>query len=128
MKTVKKFLMGFVYAWAGIKRALSQRNMKVHIFAACLVILFGFFFQISFVEWVIIIVLIALVFAAEMFNTAIEDEANIMRDQLGAPYSLMGKAKDLAAGAVLILAVAAAIIGLAIFLPRVWKFLQQTLI
>src|SRR3989344_4377925 len=125
METVRKFLMGFVYAWHGIKRALSQRNMKFHAFVAAVVVLFGVFLQIAFVEWVVVIVLIALVFAAEMFNTAIENEANTMRDKLGAPYSLMGAPKDLAAGAVLVLAIAAAIIGLAIFLPKLWVLFQE---
>lgn len=116
---MKKFLLGFVYAWRGIKDGLGQRNMRIHVIVTILVLILGFYFKISTPEWIVITILTALVWAAELFNTAIEDEANIMRDELGAPYSLMGRAKDLAAGAVLVIAVAAVIVGLAIFLPRV---------
>ena len=113
-----------MYAWNGVKLSLKQRNMKFHIFASICVVAAGLFFKITFAEWVTVIILIALVMAAEVINTAIEDEANIMRDELGAPYSRMGKAKDLAAGAVLILATAAAVIGAIIFLPRIWTLMM----
>lgn len=116
---MKKFLMGFVNAFNGIKVGFGQRNMKVHGFVAIVVGVAGWYFGISRSEWFVVIFLIAAVWAAELVNTAIESEANIMRDTLGAPYSVMGKAKDLAAGAVLVVAIAAAIIGLAIFVPRV---------
>jgi len=110
--------MSFVNAWHGIKEGLGQRNLRVHVFVSFIVVAAGLYFKISFYEWVTVIVLVGLVWAAELFNTSIEDQANIMRDELGAPYSLMGKAKDMAAGAVLVLAIAAAIIGLGIFLPK----------
>lgn len=119
--------MGFVHAFQGIKTGFGQRNMRVHGFVAVLVVLAGIFLRISTIEWFIVIFLIGVVWAAELFNTAIENEANIMRDTLGAPYSIMGKAKDLAAGAVLVVAIAAGIIGLAIFVPKVLVLLGVTL-
>lgn len=117
--SMKKFLMGFVYAWHGVKDALGQRNMRVHLFVGVLVLIAGVVLKISLIEWLIVIFLTGVITAAEVINTAIEVEADIMRDELGAPYSLMGRAKDLGSGAVLILAVTAVILGLAIFLPRV---------
>ncbi len=116
---MQKLFKSFVDAWHGIRAGWSQRSVHIHMFIAFAVFVAGYFLQISRIEWFVVIVLVGVVWSAELFNTAIEDEANIMRDKLGAPYSVMGRAKDLAAGAVLIVAVTAAIIGLAIFLPKI---------
>lgn len=120
---IKKFFMGFLYAFRGIKEGLKERNMKFHAFVSVLVLAFGIYFRIAPTEWFVVLVLIGVVWSAELFNTALEEEANIMRDKLGAPYAVMGRAKDLAAGAVLVIAIAAAIIGIGIFLPRVYSFI-----
>lgn len=116
---MRKFLEGFVSAWHGIKDGFGQRNMRVHVIATIFVVAVGYFLRISKAEWFTVLILTGLVWSAELFNTAIENEANVMRDTLGAPYSIMGRAKDLAAGAVLVLALVATIIGVAIFLPRI---------
>jgi diacylglycerol kinase len=122
---MKKFLLGFKYAYRGIIESFVSRNMKFHFFMTILVICAGIFFKISLVEWFIVIILIAVVWSAEIFNTAIENAVNLLRDEAGVPYVLTGKAKDLAAGAVLVLAVAAAIIGLIIFYPKVVLYIIE---
>ena len=94
---IKKFLNGFVFAFRGIKVGLKQRNLRFHAFISLLVLIFGIYLKISPTEWFMVLILIGVVWSAELFNTAIEEEANIMRDQLGAPYAFLGKAKDLAA-------------------------------
>jgi diacylglycerol kinase (ATP) len=116
---MSKFLKTFVDAVHGIKDGITQRNMRIHIVIAAVVFAAGFYLELSKMEWFTVIILTGMVWSAELFNTAIENEANIMRDELGAPYSIMGRAKDLAAGAVLVLAIAAAIIGITIFLPKI---------
>lgn len=116
---MSKFFKTFVDAWHGIKDGIGQRNMRIHILIALAVFAVSFYLKLSTTEWFTVIILTGIVWSAELFNTAIESEANIMRDELGAPYSLMGRAKDLAAGAVLVLAITAAIIGITIFLPKI---------
>jgi diacylglycerol kinase len=70
-------------------------------------------------EWLFILTMIGLVLAAEMLNTAVEEVCNSMRDELGLPYASSKRARDVAAGAVLVLAVVAALIGCVIFIPKI---------
>lgn len=113
----KNILKSFYHAGVGIYSAfLSERNMKIHVFIMFLVILFGFYFQISLAEWITCIILFGLVIAAEIMNTAIETTVDLAMPKTHPKAKL---AKDLAAGAVLVLAFVAALIGLLIFLPKV---------
>ena len=111
----------FSYAFAGIFRTIrSERNMKIHCFAACMVVLFGIFLHLSREEWFTCPILFALVMSLELVNTAVEatvDLATKVYDPLAK------KAKDAAAGAVLIAAIFAAIIGLWIFVPKLLALL-----
>ncbi len=84
--------------------------------ATVLVIALGLYFEITPTEWCIIVFAIAIVLAAEAFNTAIEDLTDLVSPE---PHPLAGHAKDLAAGAVLLTAIGAAIVGLLIFLPKI---------
>ena len=69
----KRLLNSFKYASEGIKQSYKgEQNLKIHTFIAILVVVFGFFLKISYVEWLICLVLIGLVLMAEFFNTAIE--------------------------------------------------------
>lgn len=97
--------------------------MKVHTVAAIAVLVVASFFPLSSADWVELLFAIGLVMSAETFNTAIEQLVNLIRDDCHVPYEnkKLGKAKDLSAGAVLIAAVAAAVIGVRIFLPHVLK-------
>lgn len=111
----------FKYAIAGIREVISsQLNMKIHLFIALLVVLGGFFFSISVLEWCLIIMAIASVLSAEAFNTAIEHLTDLVSPD---HHPLAGKAKDAAAGAVLLVAIGASIIGLLIFLPKILTFI-----
>ncbi len=117
---MKKFLKGFYYAWRGIWLVFSsERNMKVHLLATVLVVIFGFWLHISTVEWFICLLCIGAVLSAEMFNTAVE----ILTDKVSPEKSLMAeKVKDISAGAVLVVAIVSAIIGIAIFFPKMKIF------
>ncbi len=99
--------------------------MRVHICIMILVIAFGLVFNISKFEWIICIILFGLVLAAECFNTAIEVLNNMIRMNAEEKYIAAGHSKDSAAGAVLILAIAAAIIGLMIFIPQILSVLGR---
>jgi len=122
---MKKFFKGFVYAFRGIWLASRGRNMRVQCLIALLATFAGVLFQITRLEWIALLFCFALVLFAEGFNTALEYVINLIRDECGAPYENenLGKAKDIAAGAVLITAVFAAIIGGIVFLPRFLSFL-----
>jgi diacylglycerol kinase len=81
-----------------------------------LVLLAGIYFSITLLEWIFIIFAAGMVFAAEAFNTAIEIDMNLTSPEYH-PHAR--DTKDVAAGAVLITAIIAAVIGIIIFLPRV---------
>lgn len=106
----------FQYAFQGITETVkSERNMKIHFFVMGLTVLGGFFFKLSRSEWMVCIILFSLVLAGELFNTAIEAVVDMVMPK---EHKLAKKAKDAAAGSVLILAIGAAIIGCIIFIPK----------
>lgn len=107
---------GFVYAGRGIRYFIAtQHNAWIHLAITAAVILAGVGFDLSRWEWCWLALAIGLVLAAEAMNTAIEALADALSPEYRAG---IGRAKDVAAGAVLILAVTAAIIGLVVFVPH----------
>ena len=116
MKQIKKFLMSFVHAGRGIAAGFSERNMKLHGLAAIFVVILGFIRNLDMVEWAIILILIAFVWTAELFNSSIEDLSDLVRDSNKLDYKATKRVRDLAAGAVLFSVIVAVIVGLMIFL------------
>ena len=118
---MKKRLLSFGYAFRGIREVFgSEANMKIHLVITFLVIISGIAFSISLIEWMFCLLCIGLVVGAEMINTAIENVVDLASpDQ----HPLAGKAKDIAAGAVLICAIISVIIGLLIFVPKGWNMI-----
>lgn len=113
----KKLINSFKYAFKGIGSSLkSERNMKIHFAMMVLVIMAGILLNISMWEWITCFILFGLVISLEMVNTAIE----IVVDMVSPEYNLKaGHVKDIAAGAVLVNAIVAFIVGLLIFLPKI---------
>lgn len=110
---MKAFLQSFVYAVRGIRTSLrEQRNLKVQIVVALLTIGAGFYFRITATEWCLILLTIGLVIGLEMINTAIEKTIDLITTEW---HPLAGKAKDMAAGAVLVASVIAVVIGIIVF-------------
>lgn len=111
-----KTTIGFKYAWHGIRLFLKARgNARIHLFISLFVVAAGLLTGLSRNEWFWVILCIAVVVASEMFNTAIE----LLTDLVSPEYNKQaGKIKDLSAGAVLMVAIAAAITGTWIFLPK----------
>ncbi|MCC3356681.1 diacylglycerol kinase family protein [Bacillus sp. REN16] len=108
-------IKSFSYAIQGLREAFfSERNLQIHFLFSIIVVICGFLFQITKVEWMVILVLIGGMFSIEMINTAVEKVVDLVTNEF---HPLAKKAKDIAAGAVLIYAIIAVIIGLIIFLP-----------
>lgn len=113
---MRKFFKSFSYAAAGIFHAMKmERNFKVHLLVAILVLVMGMFVELSIVQWFIIIILIGVVLALELVNTALERIVDLVTEEY---HPLAKQAKDAAAGAVLVFAIASAVIGLLIFIPK----------
>jgi diacylglycerol kinase len=118
VKLLKKVLKSIFHASVGIFEALKERNMRIHVLAMVIVVVVGLVLDYTRGEWLIIIFLIAAVMSAEVMNTAVEEVCNIIRDRLRLDYAATRRARDLAAGAVLIIAIAAAVIWLMIIVPK----------
>lgn len=118
MKEKKKPLYeSFGYAFYGIWTCIrKERNIKIHLFATICVIIAGCLLHISYEEWLICLVLFGLILSLEMVNTAIEAVVDLVTQKR---HPLAKVAKDCAAGAVLIAAIFASVIGGWIFFPKV---------
>ena len=112
----QKRFQSFVFAYRGIIYLLrTQHNAWIHLAFTIIAILLGICFSITQFEWIAISLCIGIVFAAETFNTSIE----LLCDARFTEYDKRAEIiKDTAAGAVLIVSVAAAIVGGIIFLPK----------
>lgn len=108
-----KFIRGFGYAINGILTAVKEQlNLKVHLLAMVCVIAAGLFFKLNTTEWAVVLLTFGLVLVAEMVNTAIEYLVDFVSPE---HHPQAGKVKDVAAGAVLISAIIAGVVGLLIF-------------
>jgi len=115
--SVLKRLHSFRHAFRGVRYlAVSQHNAWIHSAATIIVIALGFALRVSRTDWLWLTVAIAFVWMAEAFNTAIE----VLADEVSQEHRLrIGRAKDVAAGGVLLAAMGAAVIGAMVFLPHV---------
>ena len=120
---MKSEIKSFSHAINGIVYAISsEKHLRFHLFAAVLVIAAGLFFAITITEWCILILSIGAVITAELINTALEQLVNLVSPQQNI---IAGRVKDVAAGAVLIISIVAAIIGLMVFIPKIFSFINQ---
>jgi diacylglycerol kinase len=115
-KSRGRLAASFAFAFQGVLALLrTQANARIHFGATIAVVAAGFFFGITRLEWCAIAAAIGLVWTAEGLNTAIECVVDLVSpDQ----HPLAGRAKDIAAGAVLIAAFIAVVIGALIFVPH----------
>ena len=95
----------------------TERNMKIHLAAAVLALVLGGFLRLSWQEFLFVGMAIALVMMAEAFNTAIETVVDLVSPEHN---QLAGRAKDIAAGAVLLAAIFALVVGLVVFGRRLF--------
>ena len=79
---MKKFILAFKFAFSGFFKAIKkERNMKIHLLAVVIVLIMGYVYKISNVEWMICIVLFGLVISAELINTGIEQTVNLVTEE-----------------------------------------------
>lgn len=115
--TFRKRARSFKYAFNGIKLLITrEHNAWIHCFAALCVLIAGIMFGLSRMEWVAVVIVIGAVLAAEAINSSIEALADLVSSDYN---EAIKRTKDLAAGAVLLLAIAAAVVGLIIFVPKI---------
>ena len=113
----------FANAWNGFVVCFrEERNIKIHCFAAVMVLIFGNILHISVTEWLICFLLFGLIMGMELMNTAIESVVDLVTDEW---EPLAKRAKDCAAGAVLIASIWAAVAGGTIFFPKLYYFIVE---
>ena len=115
MNELKKRIKSFGYAFKGIASLIKkEHNAWIHCTAIVVVTLSGLYFGITPTEWCIVVICFGMVLAAEGFNTAIERLVDLVSPDY---HPIAGDVKDVAAGAVLICAIAAAVVGMIVFIP-----------
>jgi len=118
---MKKHTISFKNALIGIYTAArTQTNIRIHLFATIIVFLLGVYLQVNLTEGLILLLTIASVFVAEMFNTAIEFLSDAVTEE---ENELIRHTKDVAAGAVLFSAILALAVGSLIFIPKLFDLL-----
>ena len=113
---MKRLTDSFSHALEGIINTIRvERNLKIHFMVIICVIIVGLIVKLSVYEWIVCIVLFGLVISAEMFNTALEKTLDYINENYDEKIRFI---KDASAGAVLVLSIASAAIGLIIFIPK----------
>lgn len=114
---IKRFINSFHYSWDGITYAFKyEQSMFIHVLVTLLVVICGIVLKLDFQEWLLCIVLIGLVIATELINTAIEAVVDLACPEI---HPLAKTAKDTAAAAVLVFAITAVLCGLFLFVPKI---------
>ena len=121
-KVAPTLLISFKYAWAGVRYAfITQRNFRIHTMLATLALSLGLYLQVSAMEMAVITITCAMVMILELINTAIESVVDLTVKQT---YHELAKiAKDCAAGAVLLSAIAAVLVAGFILLPPLLRLI-----
>ncbi|GAA0295889.1 diacylglycerol kinase [Gracilibacillus halotolerans] len=113
--------IGLRYALNGLIESIkTERNMKVHITATVIAIILAFVLKLSVMEWMILLLTIAMVIGMELVNTALEHALDYVAPERSSEIKI---AKDIAASSVLLLSIVAFVIGLLLFLPKFIAFL-----
>ena len=113
----KERLSSFAYAWAGLKAALrTDHNTWIHLTLTIIAFGLAIALRIDRGEWMALVIVIAMVWTAELFNTVIEKIMDFLTTERHPQIKVI---KDMAAAAVMVTALAAVIVGLLIFIPKV---------
>ncbi|MHB1418937.1 MAG: diacylglycerol kinase family protein [Bacillota bacterium] len=112
----------FSCAWHGVRTAIAQRNMRIHMVMAVLVLAAAFAFHLHVGQIVMLVLAIGMVIMAEIFNTAIEVLVDLVTSEY---HPLAMVAKNAAAGAVLVAAVTAVVIGILVFYSSLLALLAK---
>ncbi len=113
---LRYLIRSFGFAFAGIGQMVrTERNAQIHFLAAVLVVIGGVLFRVSLLEWIALVLSMTLVLAFEAINSALEALVDLASPHL---HPLAKRCKDIGAGAVLIAAIGAAIVGGLVFIPK----------
>ena len=117
MVNLRNLYRSFSYALTGIAKVFhEEQNFRIHIVSAVIVFICGILLKIALWEWIIIIMLIALMLMLEIFNSIIERFLDLFKPRL---HQYVKDIKDLGAALVLLGAICSALIGLLVFLPKI---------
>lgn len=122
LEIIKAFIQSVKHAIEGIGESVRvEKNLKIHLFISVFVLIAGMVFNISGTEWMVIVLCMGIVIGLELLNTSIEYAVDLACDKQY--HELAKKAKDASAGAVLVVAFMSVIIGMIIFVPKLWSML-----
>jgi len=117
LKDKKKGIIGLSFALNGLKEAfIRERNFRIHLIIAIIVICFSIYFRLSVVEWMIVSILISFVLITELMNSLIERIIDYLKPEYHPQAKII---KDISAAVVLIAAITSVIIGVLIFFPKI---------
>ncbi len=117
---IQNRIRGVGYALKGALLLIkTEASIKIQIFIALVVTAGGFYFDITTTEWILQIFAIALVLGIEGLNTAIEKLSDFVQPEFD---EKIGFIKDISAGAVMLVSIAASVVGLIIYLPKIKAF------
>lgn len=115
--SLRKRMKSFTYAFNGLKIVFKEEhNARIHLIVSLIVIVCGFIFQVSIIEWIIICFAIGFVICIEILNSAVENLADFVSPEY---HNLIKKIKDISAAAVLISTISSIVTGILIFLPKI---------
>jgi len=110
---IKKVYHSLVFAFRGIGyMCKNERNFKIHLFFAVLISFIGLLVGFNHYEWMIVILLIAIILSAEIFNSALEKVCDLMKVKLKLKYEDTTAIRNLSAGAVIIIVFFSLLIGI----------------
>lgn len=113
---IKRFFNSFKYSWDGLKYAyLNEQSLLIHTILTVLAVSLGILLRINVIEWLILFLIIVIVLATELLNTAIEAVVDMVMPDIN---PLAKIAKDTASAAVFVLSILSVIISLVIFVPN----------
>lgn len=117
---MKNFLRSFLFAFSGIKTMFqSERNFKIQVGVFLIVVFAGFIFKLSTSEWIQLLLISGFILALEMINSVVEKLCDFIEPKQNPSIKTI---KDVAAGFVLLASIFAALIGLLIFVPKIWAY------
>jgi len=119
--SLRKIFKSFQYSFHGLKIHSQQHNFMGMLISALFVILLGFILNISYFEWLILILIMSLVLSLETLNTSLEKTLDYLEPRFSDKIRML---KDLMAGGVAIVIFTSIIIGLMIFLPKIISLLK----
>lgn len=125
MRGFKRLSSSLKYAFDGLKYAYkNEQSMTVHIVVTILVIMFGFIFEISSYEWIIVVLCIGIMMCVELVNTSIEAVVDLVTKKYDEKAKI---AKDVAAAVSVMFSITSIIVGLIIFAPKIINFIRSLL-